>query len=580
MGNFLITSMKRKIVKAYIRWSSPEQAKGDSKNRQIEAAKKWCQNNSYSLCEENILIDEGLSAFKGDHRTKGQLGKLWTSLRNGEINPADTVLLTENLDRLSRELPHVALEVIALIEEKDLMVVTLCDGKEYRKGEVSKLEHFIPAIIHVARAHSESVMKSVRVGQAWANKRQTIGLRPYTRKRPLWIGYDEGQKIFKLIADRANVVRQIFQRYLDGYGTAAITCWLNTRKVKVWGRAKYWRNSYVKKILGNIATFGSIQPHTKSGKEKREAVGEPIEDYYPPVITKQTFDRAQLARSKRYRRAGRPSRNNGNLFPTICKCGFCGSSMHYVTKNSSKGEVYLVCSRARYRGGCRYISFPYKVFENSFLRHVRKIPFTEFGRGKEKLAELRSAQLDKEATLAAVERKIQNLANFAMNGQQEVKVLRSRMIDLEREQEGLVKNLTHLTKEMADLRGFDENSRTVTSLLEDEGMRDYLINPDMRHHLKEAVGKMVKEIQVFPAYNLDPRLRATRHFVVHFFDGTTQKCLGQGEPEMIYAKAATHEASWSPTFAQQHLTLLPSLSSLDSGKTEQAFTQPKAKKSS
>jgi hypothetical protein len=249
--------------------------------------------------------------------------------------------------------------------------------------------------------------------------------------------------------------------------------------------------------------------------------------------------------------------------------------MHYVTKNSSNGEVYLVCSRARYRGGCRYISFPYKVFENSFLRHVRKIPFTEFGRGKEKLAELRSAQLDKEATLAAVERKIQNLANFAMNGQQEVKVLRSRMIDLEREQEGLAKDLTHLTKEMADLRGFDENSRTVTSLLEDEGMRDYLINPDMRHHLKEAIGKMVKKIQVFPAYNLDPRLRHTRHFVVHFFDGTTQKCLGTGKSEMIYANDKNHEASWSPTFAQENLTLLPSLSGLDSGKTEHVFKRSK-----
>jgi len=254
--------------------------------------------------------------------------------------------------------------------------------------------------------------------------------------------------------------------------------------------------------------------------------------------------------------------------------------MHYVTKNSSKGEVYLVCSKSRYRGGCRYISFPYKVFEENFLRHVRKIPFTEFGRGKEQLAELRTAQLDKEAALAAVERRIQNLIKIAEEGQPEVKALTKRLTDLETEKKGLAVALAQLARDMANLKGFDENSRTVTSLLEDEGMKEYLANPDSRHHLKEAIAKMVKQIDVFPAYNLDPRLRATRHFVVHFYDGTTQKCLGDGESKMVYAHDKCHEASWSPTFAQKHLTLLPCLSGLDSGKTEQIFRQPKLKRSS
>jgi len=567
--------MKRKIVKAYVRWSTPDQAKGDSKNRQIESVKKWCQNEGYTISEENILTDDGISAFTGDQKTKGKLGKLWSSLRSGEINPADTILLTENLDRLSREQPHIALEVIALIEEKDLMVVTLCDGKKHVKGEVSKLENFIPAIIQVARAHSESVLKSERVGRAWAQKRQDIGSKPYTRKRPLWIGYDEGGNAFKLIPERSRLVREIFQKYLAGYGTAAITCWLNTKKVEVWGQSKFWLNSYVKKILGNIATYGAIQPHSKSGKQKRTAVGEPVEDYYPPAISKEVFERAQLNRSKRYRKTGRPSQGNGNLFPNLCRCGFCESSMHYVTKNSAKGEVYLVCSKSRYRGGCRYISFPYKLFEENFLRHVRKIPFTEFGRGKEKLTELRTAQLDKEASLAAVERRIQHLIKVAEEGQPEVKALTKRLTDLETERKGLAVALAQLARDMANLKGFDENSRTVTSLLEDEGMKEYLADPESRHHLKEAIAKMVKQVDVFPAYNLDPRLRHTRHFVVHFHDGTTQKCLGNGESEMIYANDKNHEASWSPTFAQENLTLLPSLSGLDSGKMEQSFKQPK-----
>lgn len=588
--------MKRTNVIAYVRWSSQEQTEGDSRNRQIQAAKKWCEKEGFVLPEENIVIDEGVSAFRGDNITKGKLGKLWKDLQSGLIDPANTILLAEDFDRLSRADPDASMEVIRLARSHDLELVTLNDGKVYRKDTVYELENYLVASLKMALANIESRKKAKRIGEAWANKRLELGNKYYTKKRPLWVGYNEKDKSFYLIEERVAIVRQIFNHYLNGYGAAWITKWLNKNKIQPWGLrrngrrrpddlnykkkfyhipATSWLITYVKKILSNRSTFGEFTPFTICGLVKRKEAGSALKNYYPPAIEENTFELAQLIRSKRRSKTGRPSRGNGNLFPTLCECGFCKHSMHFVTKNSIKGEVYLACSNARYGGGCRYISYPYKDFETSFLRHVRKIPFTQFGRGQKKLAELRSAQLFKEAALAAVERKIQNLANFAVDGQQEVKALKNRMIDLEREQDVLVSDLAQLTKEMADLRGFDENSRTVTSLLEDEGMRDYLINPELRHHLKEAIGKMVKKIQVFPAYNLDPRLRHTRHFVVHFHDGTTQKCLGTGESEMIYANDKNHEASWSPTFAQENLTLLPTLSGLDSGKIEQIFKQPK-----
>ena len=591
--------MKRTNVIAYVRWSSKDQTKGDSKNRQIEAIHNWGKKNGYTFDTNNILIDEGLSAYKGHHKSKGKLGRLWSSLRSGEINPAETILVTESLDRLSREQPHIAVfELTDLIQRLNLELVTLIDGMVYRKTEILKNERFLMMVLKTGTANNESIVKEDRVGKAWANKRRGLGTNlHYTKKRPFWIGYDEEKKTFTKIDERVKLVRDIFNKYINGHGTAWITSWLNKNKFTpwgkqmirpreesdidintlfIWGPADRWLNTYVKKILTSIATYGAIQPHTKCNLDKRIPVGEPIENYYPPAIEKKTFELAQLIRSKRFRKTGRPSRGNGNLFPTLCRCGFCKSSMHYVSKNFTKGEIYLVCSKARYGGGCTYISYPYGGFEKNFLRHVRKIPFTQFGRGKEKLAELRSIQLDKEASLAGVERRIDNLVKIVEEGQtNHVKSVANRLTGLEEEKTRLLADLAQLTKEMVDLKGFDENSRTVTSLLEDDGMKEYLTNPDLRHHLKEAIGKMVKRIEVFPAYNLDPRLRKTRHFVVHFVDGTTQKCLGQGESEMIYAKTETHEASWSPSFAQHHLALLPSLSGLDSGKTEHVFKQPK-----
>jgi len=341
-------------------------------------------------------------------------------------------------------------------------------------------------------------------------------------------------------------------------------------------QADHWLITYVKKVLSNTATYGEITPYTKRGLKKRSQVGSPVEDYYPPAIEKRVFELALLMRMKRYQKTGRTSRGNGNLFPTLCRCGFCGSTMHYVTKNSEKGEVYLVCSKSRYKGGCRYISFPYKCFETNFLRHVRKIPFTEFGKGKEKLAEFRDTQLETEAALAAIDRRIENLEQaIELSTKEGREALTIRHTARLKDRDLLMIQLSKVTKEMTDLRGFDENSRTVTSLLEDDGMKDYLINPDLRHHLKEAIAKMVKKVDVFPANNMDPRLRETRHFVVHFVDGTTQKCLGQGESEMVYVTDQNHQASYTPAFAQKHLSLLPTLSGLNSGIPKLSLKQPK-----
>jgi len=598
LGDFLITSMKRTNIITYVRWSSQEQTEGDSRNRQIQAAKRWCEKEGYTLPDENIVIDEGVSAFRGDNITKGNLGKLWEALKSREIDPSNTILLTEDFDRLSRANPDESMGVIRLVQNYDLILVTLNDGKVYKRDTAYELENYLVASLKMALANIESRKKADRVGKAWANKRLSLGQKHYTKKRPHWIGYDDKDKKFYPIEDRVTIVQQIFNYYLKGYGAAWITGWLNKNKIQPWGTkrcglkraddldhkgkfyhasADCWLISYVKKILSNRATFGELTPFTKRGLTKRTQAGDPIENYYPPAIDKETFELAQLYRSKRHLKVGRQSRGNGNLFPTLCRCGFCGSSMHFVTKNAARDEVYLVCSKARYNGGCSYISFPYREFETSFFRHVRKIPFTEFGRGKERLAELRTAQLHKEAALASIDKRIENLTQaIELCPKEDLQSLINRQAERQRERNLLNNQLSQLMQEMADLRGFDENSRTVTSLLEDEGMKEYLTNPELRHHLKEAIAKMVKQIEIFPAYNLDPKLRATRHFVVKFVDGTTQKCLGTGESEMIYSNDKNHEASWSPTFAQEYLTLLPSLSGLDSGKTEQTFMQPKA----
>jgi len=86
---------------SYIRFSSPEQAKGTSYERQLNFAKNFAEKRGWTLDEKLCMFDEGLSGFHQDHTVKGHLGVFLRAVQGGKIEKP-SALLVENLDRLSR----------------------------------------------------------------------------------------------------------------------------------------------------------------------------------------------------------------------------------------------------------------------------------------------------------------------------------------------------------------------------------------------------------------------------------------------------------------------------------------------
>jgi DNA invertase Pin-like site-specific DNA recombinase len=87
---------------SYLRFSTPEQALGDSEKRQLKAAREYCDRNGLEL-DENGLADKGRSGYKGDNLKKGaDLYDFLNAVKAGKI-PKGTALIVENLDRLSRQ---------------------------------------------------------------------------------------------------------------------------------------------------------------------------------------------------------------------------------------------------------------------------------------------------------------------------------------------------------------------------------------------------------------------------------------------------------------------------------------------
>src|SRR3954452_6001777 len=56
------------VAYSYVRFSTAEQAKGDSLRRQAEAAADWCKRHGARLDTSLTLRDLGKSAYLGEHR--------------------------------------------------------------------------------------------------------------------------------------------------------------------------------------------------------------------------------------------------------------------------------------------------------------------------------------------------------------------------------------------------------------------------------------------------------------------------------------------------------------------------------
>src|SRR5919106_809754 len=110
---------------SYIRFSTPEQAKGDSLRRQTEAAKAWCARHGVRLDTSLTFRDLGKSAFLGAHRTNPDryaLAAFLKLVQDGRV-PRGSYLVIESLDRLTREHVRAGLMLLLGLIESGVRIV-------------------------------------------------------------------------------------------------------------------------------------------------------------------------------------------------------------------------------------------------------------------------------------------------------------------------------------------------------------------------------------------------------------------------------------------------------------------------
>ena len=281
---------------SYVRFSSEGQKDGNSVERQTKRAQDWCKREGYSLSTESFE-DLGVSAFKGANADVGALGAFLEAVEKGTINKG-SILVVENLDRLSRQHFEEGYLLIKRITQAGINVVTLSDNKMYRAGSQLELVDMITMIVGFERANQESKFKSERVGAAWKSNAEKVadGSRKRTTKVPAWIKF-KGDSLengtFTVIEEKAALIRELFERYANGEPTSGMATDLRNRGIPTLSGRGKWTGPLIYNLVHEVTPYGTLQ--IGKGTKKERVIIDTVDNYYPRIVDE------EIARRVRHR---------------------------------------------------------------------------------------------------------------------------------------------------------------------------------------------------------------------------------------------------------------------------------------
>ncbi|TBX81888.1 recombinase family protein [Rhizobium laguerreae] len=472
---------------SYIRFSTPDQIKGDSARRQISMAESYAAKHGLTLDDSLSLKDFGVSAFRGQNAKTGALNFFLEHVRSGDV-PEGSILLIEALDRLSRQTPLDALDTLRDIMREGVTVITLDNETVYTTETLSgNFTQLIVTLMLFSRANEESATKARRLKEAWEGKRLKAATTPLTAICPAWLKLNDQRTTYEVIPDRADTIRRIFTMCLDGLGQHTIAARLITEGTPTFGRSEMWHRSYVKKLLENPAVIGRFTPHTLTivdGRKVRTPL-DPVEEYFPAIVDVEVFEKVAAMSSLRgmSTASGNAATTTANVLAGLAKCPTCGATMTRVNKGGRKGgKPYLVCTKAKAGAGCRYKQVKLEAIEEAvvslgtYLHDLTPSPN----------ADSEASYRDMRRMAEVVEEQIQNLVEAVAQGDRS-KAIQKAISANEAELDRIHRELEALAHRVADtITNRIENTVAEFSTLT-EGGNIAKINATMRQLFDRVV---------------------------------------------------------------------------------------------
>jgi len=362
---------------SYVRFSSDQQADGDSKRRQSDVS-RFCRSHKLTLDRRNYQ-DLGVSAFTGKNKDEGALGAFLEAVKKGKIKKG-SVLIVEQLDRLTRIEPVDAIKLFGDILKSGVRIGHLKKGRILDK---SCLRGFaiMEFVMELILANEESAKKSERVTQSLHQNLANAKDKIWTSKGPAWLKLSEDRTHWIVLEDKAATVKLIFEMCIDGLGAEAICKRLVADGIEPLN-GKRWNRNYIRNLLRSKIVLGEYQPKTQrqikyhdDGEtevvrlKERKTVGDPIPDYYTPVIDQTTWYKAQRSLDGR-RRHRAPVTRFVNIVGGLVKDKKTDTTMYCATRPGAKKILY---PSAAVNGAGVFWSVHLPIVERAVLASVKEL---------------------------------------------------------------------------------------------------------------------------------------------------------------------------------------------------------------
>jgi DNA invertase Pin-like site-specific DNA recombinase len=229
----------KKRVAAYARVSTGKDAMLQSLATQINHYKKYIQSNR-EWQFVGVYADE---AATGTKESREEFQQLLTDCRDGKID----MIITKSISRFARN----TVTLLGVIRELIKLDVDVFFEEQNIHSNSGEGEMILTLLASIAQEESRSVSENMK----WRIKKDF-------QEGMIWggrssYGYKLEDRKLTIIPEEAEVVKLIFDLYIEGHGVDAIRKILDSKNIKPMN-AKNWGHSSIMKILKNRNYTGDL----------------------------------------------------------------------------------------------------------------------------------------------------------------------------------------------------------------------------------------------------------------------------------------------------------------------------------
>lgn len=324
-----------KVAAAYIRVSTDDQAEY-SPASQLEKIRLYAERNQILLPKEFIFVDEGISGRKTKNRPAFN-EMIGLAKRNPK--PFDVILVWK-FSRFARNREDSIVYKSMLRKEHNIDVVSVSEDI----GD-DKLSILIEAIIEAMdEFYSINLAEEVKRGMTEKAKRGGVLSIP-------GFGYKVENGEYIVVPEEAEIIRKVFNDYVNGKGLLTIAKALNAMGIKT-HRGNKIENRTVEYWLNNPLYIGKTRwnPDGKLSRNYTADTAIITDGPHEPIIDIETWDKAQKKIKARFRKFFNSDRKGLSHWLTgILRCEKCGKVLSYQ-------GGYFGCSE-RSRGKCDGVGY-------------------------------------------------------------------------------------------------------------------------------------------------------------------------------------------------------------------------------